>query len=1313
MKKNKNGALIAFIAVLLIAIVFMDIFIVFNMTREQTRTSGSYKLQSVSSALEAAINEANNVTMELAMEAREHLDDRLDLEHFIYRKKNALVENDGAYNVYLAGTGWDLIPDLSDRDGYVGTERPWYTGAIKNSGKPYVSSPYIDALTKDICYTVSVMLGDNDTVLGVDYTLDKIQEYIKMLHSTESADAVIVTDEGIIAGSTDPGFIGQSLISALPDYAAIYSLVKNRTGVVSTKVKDGFLHKNLFATKTGNGWYLIVSENEWELYRGSYIQLGLTVFLSLILFAVIIVLYVLASRSRRRAENALTARDEFLSGISGELKAPLSRIIEISSRANAASDADVESEFARIREAGQSLSEKLGQIISYKSILRTEKSKARSLFPIHKFRINNRFRFLIIAITVIVMMISLYTNIQTTYQLGYTKMKTEADEYKLRLDKWLSEQKSKLDMFCSVFSTNPDMLDDYEGTVEFLNKITKQYPEISASYITNPERVHTVYMNNGWEPDPDQHVEDRPWYISLSKSEEGWIVTTPYYDQPTGGYCVTIAETVRDSLTGEFVGNFGIDFYMDALVNILGDSYSDTGYAFLVDNEGDIINHPYGKYQMTADTRTNISDLPYREAFEDSNTVEFIKDYDSSTKLLYATKSDSTDFSIYIVKSISPIYGSMIVYDLICIAAFIVCIVLIYRTLGNMIRWQDRTNAQMKDAVDAAVAAGKAKNQFLAQMSHEIRTPINAVLGMNEMIIRESKDETIREYAINIKNSGHNLLALINSILDFSKIEDGKMEIIPAKYDLASMINNLVNTIDERAKAKSLRFITDIDPNLPAVLFGDDVRVSQVVMNLLTNAVKYTHEGSVTLTMKDAGRDGDNVSLFVSVKDTGIGIKSEDMKKLFESFERIEEIRNRNIEGTGLGMSVVTKLLGMMNSELHVDSIYGVGSEFSFTVSQQVLSDDRIGNYSDRLKKISEEETGAKKELFAPKARVLIVDDNDMNLKVARNLLKLSQIKPDLASSGAECIELMQSNRYDIVFLDHMMPGMDGIETFHRLRDDKLIPEGTKMIILTANAVVGAKEQYISEGFDDYLSKPIEVEALQEKLAAHLPEGVSEWREEGAASVNTESEKAETAEATKSEAEDTKAVAPATVEAGSRTDSGVPEFGPKDDEVLEFGPTSDDILEFGPTSDDILEFGPSSEESEEEKRLPLSLTPEMKDGLAAAGIDIEEGLRFCGKEESFYIEMLDNYCEGFEAKSKALTEHLSTGNLHDYQILVHSIKSSSKTIGSDSAFTLAKSLEEASGAEDTQFLNAHHDEFIGLYGRLAGSISDILKGKNK
>ncbi len=1330
----------------------MDIFIVFGMTREQTRTSGSYQLQSVSGALETTLNEAINTTMGMAIELREHLDDHEEVAAFLRRKKNMLIENNSGYNVYMATSDWDYIPDLIAPEGYVAQERVWYTGAIRNNGAPYVSPPYIDALTNDICFTVSVMLGDKETVIAIDYTLDSIQAHIDKLHSTELTNAVIVTDEGYIAGSTNPDHIGVKLIDALPEYAGLYTLAKNKSGVVTGRIRDGVLHENLFATRTGNGWYLIVSESEWDLYRNSYIQLALTVFLSLALFSVIIVLYYHASRSRKKAEDALTARDEFISGISGELKAPLNRILEISARESSSEDGSIGGEFSKIREAGLNLDEKLAQIISYKSILRTEKSRARALIPTRKFGVNNRFRILIITIMLIVMGISVFTSIYTTYQLGFTKMQGEAGEYQDKLEAWVFEQKGKLDMFCSFFSTNPGILDDYEGTVKFLNNITEQYPEISASYITNPERVHTVYMNNGWEPDPDKPVEERPWYIELTKSEENWIITTPYYDQQTGSYCVTLAETVLDSKTGDFVGNFGIDFYMDSLVNILGDSYTDTGYAFLVDDEGDIINHPYGKYQMTADSSTNIADLPYGGIFEDASTIELITDYDSSRKLLIATRSESAFFSIYVVKNFMSIYGSFLIYDIICLIAFAACIVLVHRTLGNMIRWQEMTNARMKEAADTAIAAGKAKNQFLAQMSHEIRTPINAVLGMNEMILRESNSDTIREYAANIKSSGRSLLSLINSILDFSKIEDGKMEIIPATYELTSLVNNLIVSIEERAKAKALRFNVDVDPSLPSVLFGDDVRVAQVVTNLLTNAVKYTHEGAVTLTLKDGGRENGTLKLFVSVKDTGIGIKSADMKKLFESFERIEEIRNRNIEGTGLGMSIVTKLLSMMNSELHVDSIYGVGSEFSFTVEQKIVSDEPIGDYFDHAEKaIQSEDT--KKVLFAEKARLLVVDDNDMNLKVARNLLKISGIKPDLASSGAECLELVKKNKYDLILMDHMMPVMDGIETLRHLKDDDLLPGGTHVIVLTANAVVGAKEKYLEAGFDDYLSKPIEVEELEQKLSEHLPADLVEWRYPDVAPAATEpvkavpetpapavAEPAKTAASTPVATEPAKTAAEAPAPAVAETVKAAPEApapavadpvkaaastpvaaepvkvaaatASEPMEVFDFAPgggsDDDDILEFGPTNEDIMEFGPSNGD-EDEDSLPSSLTSEAKKILEKAGLNLSDGLRFCAGEESFYIEMLDSYSEGAASKGGLLEDYYREGKWNDYQILVHSIKSTSKTIGSEAAFSLAKSLEEAAGEGNSDFINVNHRKFMEIYKQLASDIRAAIR----
>ena len=394
---------------------------------------------------------------------------------------------------------------------------------------------------------------------------------------------------------------------------------------------------------------------------------------------------------------------------------------------------------------------------------------------------------------------------------------------------------------------------------------------------------------------------------------------------------------------------------------------------------------------------------------------------------------------------------------------------------------------QLEEALEKAKSADHAKSMFLAQMSHEIRTPINGVLGMNEMILRETDSKDIYEYAVNIKSAGKTLLSLINSILDFSKIEDGKMELVPAEYDTVSFINSLEVAISPRAESKGLEFRINIDETLPAVLYGDDVRLYQVIMNLLTNAVKYTEEGSITLTIKVTEKSSDMAKIFVSVKDTGIGIKDEDKNRLFVSFERLEEVKNRHIEGTGLGMSIVTKLLQMMNSRLQIESTYRKGSEFSFEIYQKIIDESPIGIYTKQLASTGEilHETSG---FSAPKARILVVDDNNLNLKVAKGLLKFHDIVPDLATSGMETIMKMRTSTYDIVFLDHMMPKMDGIETITKLKEENLIPKETTMIALTANAVIGAKEMYLSSGFDDYLSKPIDTKELRNKLIKYLPQ---------------------------------------------------------------------------------------------------------------------------------------------------------------------------------------------------------------------------------
>ena len=588
---------------------------------------------------------------------------------------------------------------------------------------------------------------------------------------------------------------------------------------------------------------------------------------------------------------------------------------------------------------------------------------------------------------------------------------------------------------------------------------------------------------------------------------------------------------------------------------------------------------------------------------------------------------------LFIVLFYTPLRDSMAQYYsvtfmnrypvLYLIDAFIVFITMSSHQISTVTQME--YEKKLQDAMNDAIAADKAKSRFLAQMSHEIRTPINAVLGMNEMILREANDPNVRDYADDIQVAGKNLLSIINTILDFSKIEDGKMEIVPAEYDFPSVLNNLINSAAAMTKGKKLELKVDIDPGLPVLLFGDDLRISQVVMNLLTNAIKYTEEGSVSFTVREASRNGKEIFIDVDVSDTGIGIRPEDMSKMFESFGRLDEKRNRGIEGTGLGIAIVTKLLEMMGSELKVKSEYGKGSSFYFRIRQEIVDDSPIGKYTERFEKTVRQEV-SKDYIYAPSARVLVVDDNEMNCKVVKNLLKQNGIVPDFAFSGKECIDKLSVKFYHIVFLDHMMPKMDGIETLNILKEKKLIAEGTVIIALTANAVVGAKEFYLEAGFDDYLSKPIEIEQLEAMLAKYLPENLTHKQSPGEEPAPVKKE----------------------------------------------------------NKDKILAK------------------------LALEGIDVKAGLGYCGGNKEFYIEMLEEYVSSYSTHIADLDAYLSSHNMNDYETLVHSIKSTSKTIGAMEVSELAFELEKASREGNEAFVSEHHGKFSKDYSALKDMLEKFL-----
>lgn len=450
-------------------------------------------------------------------------------------------------------------------------------------------------------------------------------------------------------------------------------------------------------------------------------------------------------------------------------------------------------------------------------------------------------------------------------------------------------------------------------------------------------------------------------------------------------------------------------------------------------------------------------------------------------------------FSMYAYAEVATLYA-MAIFGLLLAILHVLRISKEYRMdAEERVKAAEKQNSQLAlakleadSARHDALAANEAKGKFLARMSHEIRTPINVVLGMDEMILRESKEQNIREYAMDIRTAGQSLLSLINDILDFSKIDSGKMEIVPVVYEISSMIHDLVNMTFQRAKSKGLQFVVEIDHEIPAGLYGDDVRIRQVLINILTNAVKYTEKGTVWLRVRSRV-SGETVVLCFEVEDTGIGIKEEDLPKLAAEFERIEVDRNRHIEGTGLGMNITVQLLALMDSKLQIESEYGKGSKFYFELEQKIVDGTPIGDFESKVRQMAENFSYTS-SFYAPDAKLLVVDDNAVNRRVLRNLLKETQIQVSEAGGGAECLRLVQENRYDLIFLDHMMPEMDGVETLHRMKALADFPsKDTPVVVLTANAVAGAKEAYLQEGFDDFLSKPIVPDKLEDMIRKMLP----------------------------------------------------------------------------------------------------------------------------------------------------------------------------------------------------------------------------------
>lgn len=400
-------------------------------------------------------------------------------------------------------------------------------------------------------------------------------------------------------------------------------------------------------------------------------------------------------------------------------------------------------------------------------------------------------------------------------------------------------------------------------------------------------------------------------------------------------------------------------------------------------------------------------------------------------------------------------------------------------------------NVELEAAMNAAEKAEGARDIFLANMSHELRTPINTILGLNELILRESQEETIKEYARDIRQAGNVLLTLVSDILDFSKLEADKLYLSEGIYDVSSLLNDLINSVSVQLRRKRLDLKLEIAQDIPYKLQGDEIHIRQIISNLLSNAVKFTEKGRVTLYFNWKKISEEEIELDVIVKDTGIGIKEEDIPKLFRAFQRMDSTVRSKDDRTGLGLAITKRLVEMMGGELTVQSVYGKGTAFSFQIRQKVVDFAPLGDFEKHYRESLRSIEDYHEKFIAPMGRVLIVDDNAMNLAVAQGLLKGTRLQVDVAASGEECLELIKRKTYHVICMDHMMPVMDGVQTLHAIRALEGNPSrDIPVIALTANAVAGARELYLKEGFQDYLTKPIDADKFENMLIEYLPDNV-------------------------------------------------------------------------------------------------------------------------------------------------------------------------------------------------------------------------------